>query len=57
MAETKKKQDTGKEKSAAQEVMFTCRNCERQRPLSEMRTITRFSPVLIVCVDCQKELR
>jgi hypothetical protein len=57
MAEAKKKSESGKEKSAKEEVTFTCRRCQRQRPLSEMRTVTRFSPVLIVCRECQKELR
>ncbi len=57
MAETKKKQDAGKEKTEKEEVMFTCKNCQKQKPLSEMRTVTRFSPVLIVCRECQKELR
>ena len=57
MAETKKKADAGKEKTEKEEVMFTCRNCQKQKPLREMRTVTRFSPVLIVCQDCQKLLR
>jgi hypothetical protein len=57
MAEEKTKQGTGKEKKEAQEITFTCWRCQRQRPISEMRSVTRFSPVLIVCRDCQKEMR
>jgi hypothetical protein len=40
-----------------EEIKFKCRRCGRQRPLSEMRSVSRFLPVLIVCVDCAKELR
>jgi ribosomal protein S14 len=39
------------------EIKFRCRRCGRVRPLSEMRSVTRFLPVLIVCKDCARELR
>lgn len=39
------------------EIRFKCRLCEREKPLQEMRTITRFVPVLVVCQDCAKTLR
>lgn len=39
------------------EVTFICRRCEKRKPIEEMRTVTRFSPVLIVCRDCARELR
>ena len=57
MAVGKKQQDAGKETPEPQEIMFTCRRCQRQRPISEMRTVTRFSPVMVVCLNCQKEMR
>jgi NAD-dependent SIR2 family protein deacetylase len=39
------------------EITFRCQSCERQKPLEEMRVITRFFPMLVVCRDCQKEMR
>jgi len=44
-------------KSGEMEIHFKCQLCERQRPLSDMRTVTRFVPVLVVCKDCAKTLR
>jgi len=44
-------------KPATPEVIFLCRRCEKRKPLAEMRLVTRFVPVLIVCQDCAKELR
>jgi hypothetical protein len=54
MAEQAKKEQP---KKTAPEIKFKCRRCSRERPLSEMRSVTRFLPVLIVCADCAKELR
>lgn len=45
------------EKKEGINVTFTCQCCNRVRPLKEMRSITRFVPVLIVCRDCEKALR
>ena len=39
------------------EVKFKCRLCGRETPLVDMRSVTRFVPVLIVCKDCARELR
>jgi transcription elongation factor Elf1 len=44
-------------KTPQKEIKFRCRRCGRERPLSEMRSVTRFMPVLIVCQNCAKELR
>jgi transcription elongation factor Elf1 len=55
MAEQASKTET-KEKPQ-EEIKFHCRRCGRERPLSEMRSVTRFLPVLIVCKDCARELR
>lgn len=48
---------TVKPKAPAPEVSFKCRRCGQQKPLSDMRSVTRFLPVLIVCKDCARELR
>jgi hypothetical protein len=42
---------------AEMEICFKCQNCGREKPISEMRTVTRFIPVLIVCQDCARTLR
>jgi hypothetical protein len=56
MAEkTTEKGEAGK--SGDKEIRFKCRLCQRERPLHEMRTVTRFIPVLIVCQDCARTLR
>ncbi len=44
-------------KSGEMEIRFKCQLCEQQKPLSDMRTVTRFVPVLVVCKDCAKTLR
>jgi ribosomal protein S14 len=44
-------------KAPQEEIKFRCRRCGRERPLSEMRSVARFLPVLIVCRDCARELR
>lgn len=38
-------------------ITFRCRRCEALCPLEDMRSVTRFNPVLIVCKKCEKELR
>jgi len=40
-----------------EKVFFTCQCCGKRRPLEQMRSVTRFVPVLIVCRECQKILR
>ena len=46
-----------KAKPETREITFLCRRCEKYKPLAEMRTVTRFVPVLVVCQDCARELR
>ena len=38
-------------------ITFKCRRCEAQKPISEMKIVTRFRPVMVVCRDCEKEVR
>jgi hypothetical protein len=52
---TQEKDQAGK--SGEMEIRFKCRLCQREKPLHEMRTVTRFVPVLVVCQDCAKILR
>ena len=44
-------------KKKPQEITFRCQRCEALCPLEDMRSVTRFIPVLIVCKNCEKELR
>jgi hypothetical protein len=48
---------TEQTKNPSDEIKFLCRRCGLEKPLSEMRSVARFLPVLIVCMDCAKELR
>jgi hypothetical protein len=44
-------------KDAAPEVKFKCQLCDKEKPISEMKTITRFRPVVVVCRECEKDVR
>jgi predicted SprT family Zn-dependent metalloprotease len=57
MAETKSKTDAKSKKDAPEGVTFKCRLCETQKPISEMKVIKRFRPVIVVCRDCEKTLQ
>ena len=53
---TKKKSEAAKN-GAAETVNFNCKVCNKSKPLSEMRVLTRFFPMQIVCRDCEKAVR
>jgi len=55
-AETSKGSGRAK-KQETSEVTFKCRICQMQRPISEMKIITRFRPVMVVCQSCEKDIR
>jgi hypothetical protein len=44
-------------KDTPMEVMFKCALCQKEKPISEMKTITRFRPVIVVCRECEKDVR
>jgi hypothetical protein len=44
-------------KEAAAEVMFKCRLCEKEKPIYEMKIITRYRPTVVVCRECEKDVR
>ncbi len=56
MAE-KKETDVKAKKKKQPEITFRCQRCGTLSPLEDMRSVTRFIPVLIVCKKCEKELR
>ncbi len=39
------------------DIMFKCQRCEQMNRLEDMRSVTRFVPILIVCKKCEKEMR
>jgi len=40
----------------ASEITFRCKSCGKLKPLNEMRVVTRFFPLLVVCKDCEKDM-
>ena len=44
-------------KQGSKEITFRCQRCEKNRRLEDMRVITRFFPLLVVCRECEKEIR
>lgn len=53
MAAEKKKKRTLKTK----EITFNCKFCEHSKPLAEMVVLTRFSPPIVACQDCEKRMQ
>ena len=48
--------EADKTKKKPGEITFRCQRCESHKRLEEMRVITRFFPLFVVCRDCQKEM-
>jgi len=49
------KSSTEQEKvESISEPVFTCHRCGRQWSVKQMRRLTRFRPVIVVCPDCEK---
>jgi hypothetical protein len=44
-------------KETVTEVSFKCNLCGKEKPIADMKTITRYRPVVVVCRDCEKDLR
>ena len=38
------------------EITFQCKSCGKFKPLGEMRVVTRFFPLLVVCKDCERDM-
>jgi hypothetical protein len=56
-ASTPKSKSDIKLEAPASGVTFKCRLCEKQKPISKMKIIKRFRPVIFVCQDCEKNLQ
>jgi transcription elongation factor Elf1 len=57
MAVEESKTTKQSKKEALAEVTFKCRLCDKEKPISDMKTITRYRPVVVVCRECEKGLR
>jgi transcription elongation factor Elf1 len=53
-SEAKSKNEAKSMKVVSLGVTFKCRLCEKQKPISEMKIIKRFRPVIFVCHECEK---
>jgi len=51
--ETKEQSNSDKTK----EITFKCKYCGENKPLDDMRRLTRFFPPVVVCRDCEKKMR
>ena len=56
MADQPLKEEEKAEEPRPLEIKFRCQRCGKERPLADMRSVTRFNPVMIVCRYCQKEM-
>ena len=57
MAKKESQKEDKMEKKLPREIIFRCQRCEKYKQLEEMRVVTRFFPLLVVCRDCEKEIR
>lgn len=57
MAETKSKGEAKAHKDTSSAVTFKCRICGKQKPISEMKIIRRFRPVIFICHECERNLQ
>jgi hypothetical protein len=53
---TKAKGKSETAKTEDMKITFKCSQCGQDKPIEDMRTVTRFVPVLIVCQDCAQTL-
>ncbi len=45
------------EETKVKQISFKCKFCEKDKLLDEMIVITRYSPAVVLCRDCQKKIR
>ena len=57
MAKEKLEEKDKAKKKGSGEITFRCQSCDKYIPLEEMRVISRFFPMLVVCPECEKEMR
>lgn len=57
MAKEELKGEDKTKKQKPEKITFRCSSCDKYKPIEEMRAITRFFPLLVVCRDCEKKIR
>jgi hypothetical protein len=57
MAKQELKGEDKTKKKGPGDITFRCSCCNQYKLLEEMRIITRFFPLLVVCRECEKEIR
>jgi len=57
MPTAEKTDKAGENKGKPLKITFKCQGCGQERNLEDMRTITRFFPMMVVCRECEKDLR
>ncbi len=43
--------------SRDKKITFKCKFCEKIKPLSDIVVVTRYFPAVVICKDCEKNLR
>ena len=51
---TEEKKNVG---SKEKNITFKCNNCKKTKPIRDMVVVTRYFPAIVICKDCEKELR
>ena len=57
MAEGESEKTDESRKQEAGEITFRCQSCDKYTLLEEMRVVTRFFPLIVVCRECEKQMR
>jgi hypothetical protein len=57
MARAEITDNTKKKAGSPAKITFKCQGCGKERNLEDMRVIKRFFPMMVVCRECEKELR
>jgi len=45
-----------RDEKKTEEITFKCKICGQVKPLSQLRELRRFFPVLIACSDCDEKM-
>jgi hypothetical protein len=52
-----KTETKSKTSAPATGITFKCRLCEKQKPITDMKILKRFRPVIFVCIECEKTIQ
>ena len=57
MTEGEAKKANNTQKEILEKTVFICQHCHQEQPIEDMRLITRFFPMMVVCSDCEQSIR